>query len=307
MTLELDMNLRQLDLNLLVVFDAVMQERNVTRAAQRVFLTQSAVSSALGRLRTQLKDELFLRGPGKLRPTPRALELEQPIRMLLMDLERVLEPEGFNPARDVRTLTIATNDYFSAVVAPLLAQHLAQHAPAVDIRIIPTEGRAYEMLDASQVDLVCTSASQPPERFKSKLLIQDDYVCLVNKQHPFAKKTPTLAQYAKARHLLVSPRGDPRGFVDEVLAERGLTRRVAMTVNHFAAAPQIVSGSDMVLTILKNIASRFADPRQTAQFDLPIKAPMAIRQMKMIWHARLGEHPAQQWLRHTLESLCRNL
>jgi DNA-binding transcriptional LysR family regulator len=298
------MNLRQLDLNLLVVFDAVMHERSVTRAAHRVFLTQSAVSSALSRLRVQLKDELFLRGTGKLRPTPRALELELPVRALLTDLERVLQPEAFDPQRHGRTFTIATNDYFTAVVAPKLAQYLEKHAQAVDLRIIPIGGRANELLDASEADVVCTSASQVAERLKSQLLIEDDYVCVVRKDHPFAKKAPSLAQYAKARHLLVTPRGDARGFVDEQLAERGLTRRVAMTVNHFAAAPQIVAQSDMVLTALGKIAERFAPPKATVTFDFPLKAPLALRQMSMIWHARLGEHPAQQWLRSTLAKVC---
>jgi DNA-binding transcriptional LysR family regulator len=300
MSLGASMNLRSMDLNLLVVFDAVMQERSVTRAANKVFLTQSAVSSALSRLRVQLKDELFLRGPGKLRPTQRAIELEQPIRAVLTDLERVLQPEAFDPQRHTRSFTIATNDYFTAVVAPALAQLLAREAQAVDVRIMPTGGRAYELLDSGEADLVCTSASTVPQRMRADLLIEDDYICLVRKDHPFAKKTPTLSQYAKARHVLVSPRGDAHGFVDEQLAERGLTRRVAMTVNHFAAAPQIVAESDMVLTVLRRIAQRFAHPKQTVMFDYPLKAPTALRHMSMIWHARLGEHPAQQWLRQAL-------
>jgi DNA-binding transcriptional LysR family regulator len=295
------MNLRQLDLNLLVVFDAVMQERSVTRAAHRVFLTQSAVSSALSRLRVQLKDELFLRGSGKLRPTPRALELELPVRAVLTDIERVLQPEVFNPQKHARTFTIATNDYFTAVVAPTLARLLAREAQAVDIRIMPTGGRAYELLDSGEADVVCTSASTVPERMRAQLLIEDDYVCLVRKDHAFAQKAPTLAQYAKARHVLVSPRGDAHGFVDEQLAQRGLTRRVAMTVNHFAAAPQIVAESDMVLTVMRRIAQRFAPAKQTAIFNFPLQAPRALREMSMIWHARLGEHPAQQWLRQALQ------
>jgi DNA-binding transcriptional LysR family regulator len=294
------MNLRSMDLNLLVVFDAVMQERSVTRAASKVFLTQSAVSSALSRLRVQLKDELFLRGPGKLRPTQRALELEQPIRALLTDLERVLQPEAFDPQRHTRSFTIATNDYFTAVVAPALAQLLAKEAQAVDLRIMPIGGRAYELLDSGEADVVCTSVSTVPVRMRAERLIEDDYVCVVRKDHPFASKAPSLAQYAKARHVLVSPRGDAHGFVDEQLAERGLTRRVAMTVNHFAAAPQIVADSDMVLTVLRRIAQRFASPEHTAMFDYPLSAPAALRQMSMIWHARLGEHPAQRWLRQAL-------
>jgi DNA-binding transcriptional LysR family regulator len=221
-------NLRRLDLNLLVVFDAVMAERSVTRGAQRVFLTQSAVSSALGRLRHQLGDELFLRGPGKLRPTPRALEIEEPVRALLAELQQVLAPATFNPATEHRRFTIATNDYFTAVVAPPLARRLARVAPGVDVNIVPTAGRALEMLDAREADVVCTSWGQLPERFATATLVQDEYVCVVRKDHPFARKPPTLRQFAQAKHRLVSPRGDAHGFVDERLAEKGLTRRIVM-------------------------------------------------------------------------------
>jgi DNA-binding transcriptional LysR family regulator len=301
------MNLRRLDLNLLVVFDAVMLERSVTRAAERVFLTQSAVSSALGRLRHQLGDELFIRGPGKLRPTPRALELEEPVRALLAELQEVLAPASFDPAHETRSFTIATNDYFTAVVLPPLARQLAREAPGIDLRIVPTAGRALEMLDAREADLVCTSWSKPPERFSIETLLEDDYVCVVRKDHPFAKKTPTLAQFAKAKHLLVSPRGDARGFVDEKLAERGLTRRVCITVNHFAAAPQIVAESDAVLTVPRLIAQRFAPPRATTQFACPVSVPASLTRMSMIWHDRLARHPAHAWLRQTLLELGRSL
>jgi DNA-binding transcriptional LysR family regulator len=301
------MNLRRIDLNLLVVFDAVMLDKSVTRAAERVFLTQSAVSSALGRLREQLGDELFIRGPGKLRPTPRALELEEPVRALLAELQQVLAPARFDPAHEQRSFTIATNDYFTAVVAPPLAGRLAQAAPGIDLRIVPTGGRPLEMLDAREADLVCTSWSRPPERFAIETLLEDDYVCVVRKDHPFAKKPPTLAQFARAKHVLVSPRGDVRGFVDEKLAEKGLTRRIALTVNHFAAAPQIVAETDAVLTVPRLIAQRFAPTRTTALFDCPVPVPPALTRMSMLWHDRLARHPAHAWLRETLLAVGRAL
>jgi DNA-binding transcriptional LysR family regulator len=301
------MNLRRLDLNLLVVFDAVMLERSVTRAAERVFLTQSAVSSALGRLREQLGDELFIRGSGKLRPTPRALELEEPVRALLAELQEVLAPSQFDPATESRSFTIATNDYFTAVVAPPLARRLAKAAPGIDLRIVPTAGRPLEMLDAREADLVCTSWSQPPERFSIEMLVEDSYVCVVRKDHPFARKAPTLAQFARAKHILVSPRGDAKGFVDHRLAEKGLTRRILMTVNHFAAAPQIVAETDAVLTVPRLIAERFAPARSTALFDCPVPVPPALRRMSMIWHDRLSRHPAHAWLRATMLEVGRSL
>jgi DNA-binding transcriptional LysR family regulator len=294
------MNLHKIDLNLLLIFDAVMRERSVTRAGQRVFLTQSAVSSALSRLREQLGDELFIRGPGKLRPTERALELEEPVRGLLAELEQVLSPARFDPKTERRSFTIATNDYFTAAILPALAGRLARDAPNIDLRIVPTGGRALEQLDQREADLVCTAVGQLPERFGATTLVEDDYVCLVRRDHPFARKTPSLAQYAQAKHLLVSPRGDARGFVDERLAEKGLTRRIALTVNHFAAAPQIVAETDYVLTVMGLIADRFSPARRIARFPCPVAAPPDLRRMQMVWHERLSQSPAHVWLRGVL-------
>lgn len=290
------MDLRRLDLNLLVVFDAVMREQSVTRAATKIFLTQSAVSNALNRLRDQIGDELFLRGPGKLRPTQRAIELAQPVHTILVELGRVLDPAEFDPATEQRTFTIATNDYFTSVIAPPLAARLAREAPFVNLRIVPTGGRGYEMLDASQIDLLCISTASPPARFGSHLIVEDDYVLMVRDSHPFARRAPTLRAFAGAKHLMVSPVGDASGFVDEVLAERGLRRRIAMVINHFAAAPQIIANTDFVLTVPRLLAERFK-PKGVRILAAPFVAPAGLREMKIIWHERLSQHPAQHWMR----------
>lgn len=299
------MDLRRLDLNLLVLFDAVMQERNVTRAAQRLFLTQSAVSNAMARLRLQLGDELFLRGAGKLRPTPRALELAPVVHGLLDELKRTLDPPRFDPATARQAFTIATSDYFTAVVAPALFRLIDREAPGVDVRIIPTGGRTFELLDEGGADVACTAWTDPAERYGAELLLEEDYVCVVRRGHPFASKPPSVAQYAKAKHVLVTPRGDARGFIDEQLAERGLTRRVVMTVNHFAAAPMIVAGGDAVLTVPSLIATLYAPPRRTVIVPCPLTAPIGLRQMKLLWHERLGRHPAQAWFRAALHRAAR--
>lgn len=300
------MDLRRLDLNLLVLFDAVMQERNVTRAAQRLFLTQSAVSNAMARLRAQLGDELFLRGPGKLRPTPRALELAPVVHGLLEELKHALDPPRFDPATTRHTFTVATNDYFTAVVAPPLMALIAREAPQVDVRIIPTGGRTFELLDEGGADVACTAAGAPAERFGHETLVEDEYVCVVNRKHRFANKAPTIAQFARAEHVLVSPRGDARGFIDEALAERGLTRRIVMTVNHFAAAPMIVAGSDAVLTVPRLVAKTYAPAQRTVLVPCPLPAPLALRRMSLLWHARLGAHSAQAWFRAALHRAARS-
>jgi DNA-binding transcriptional LysR family regulator len=293
------MNLRSLDLNLLVVFDAVFAEKNITRAGLKIGLSQPAVSNALTRLRGHLKDELFLRGPDALRPTPRAIELAGPIHAMLTDLQQVLDPAVFDPATASRAFTIAAVDYFTVVIAPKLAIHLAAHAPNIDIRIVPTAGRATELLDQAEIDLATASFSDPPERFGKATLVEDTYSCMVAAGHPLVEGKLTLSRYAAARHLLVTPRGDARGFVDDKLAEKGLTRRVAMTVNHFSAAPGIVEGSDLVLTAPTKIIERYLTER-TMMLPAPVDAPAAFRRLDMLWHERLSRHPAHAWFRKTL-------
>jgi DNA-binding transcriptional LysR family regulator len=293
------MNLRSLDLNLLVVFDAVFAERNITRAGLKIGLSQPAVSNALTRLRGHLKDELFLRGPRGLRPTPRAVEIAGPIHAMLVDLERVLDPAAFDPATARRSFTVAAVDYFTIAVAPRLARMLAEAAPGVDVRIVPTAGQATELLDRGEIDLAAAAFGDVPDRFGRRTIVTDDYACMVAARHPFARRPPTLRAWAAARHILVSPRGDARGFVDDRLAEKGLTRQVAVSVNHFSAAPGIVAGTDLVLTAPRRVLAAFAS-RRTAILDCPVEAPPAFRRLDMLWHERLSRHPAHQWFREAV-------
>lgn len=296
------MNLRSLDLNLLVVFDAIFTEKNITRAGVRIGLSQPAVSNALTRLRGHLKDELFLRGTDALRATPRAIEIAGPIHAMLTDLQNVLDPAVFDHRTATRAFTIAAVDYFTVVVAPKLAVHLGRHAPGIDVRIVPTAGRAMELLDQAEIDLATASFSDPPERFGCATLVEDSYSCMLAKGHPLADGKMTLPRYAASRHVLVTPRGDARGFVDDKLAEKGLTRRVAMTVNHFSAAPGIVEGSDLVLTAPTKIIERYLTER-TVMLSAPVEAPSVFRRLDMIWHERLARHSAHAWFRETLRQV----
>lgn len=289
------MNLRRLDLNLLLVFDAVMAERNVTRAAERVGLSQPALSNALTRLRGHLNDELFVRGPDGMRPTPRALELAAPIHEALASLEQALDPARFDPATSTRTFRVATNDYVATVLLPPLAARLGRAAPQVDLRVVPLGGRMYDLLDAQEVDFGCTSVGELPERFEACEIVEDSYVVLMRPDHRLAEGRLTLQAYARATHLLVTPRGDPRGFVDTALAQRGLTRRLGLTVNQFAAAPAIVAATDMIATIPKRAADLFGPPFGLAQKPCPVPPPREMTVVSLVWNRRLARHPAFVW------------
>jgi DNA-binding transcriptional LysR family regulator len=294
------MNLRSLDLNLLLVFDAVMAERNVTRAADRIGLSQPAMSNALTRLRHHLKDELFVRSPDGMRPTARALELAAPIHEALSSLEQALDPALFDPAQSTRTFKIATNDYVAAVLMPKVMARLAEIAPGIDVRLVPLGGRMHELLDAQEVDFACTSVGEQPERFATRDIVEDSYVVLMRSGHPLgAYDRLRIEVYAAATHVLVTPRGDPRGFVDSALAARGLTRRLALTVNQFAAAPAIVAATDLVATIPKRAADLFGPPFGLIHRPCPVPAPREMSLVSLVWNRRLSRHPAFTWFAET--------
>jgi len=293
------MNLRSLDLNLLVILDAIYKEGNVTRAASRVGLSQPATSNALTRLRGHLKDELFLRSPDGLRPTPRVLELAPQLHTLLTELEYLLDPVTFDPETAVNSITIAAVDYFSVVIIPPLLNILTKEAPGIRIQVIPSVGRSLEALDNGDIDFASATLSKIPERFGHARMIEDRYVCLVRKGHPLAEQGVTLRQYAKMSHLLVSPIGDPKGFVDVELAKSGLTREISLVLSEFSAAPPVVASSDLVLTAPARLLNQLVTPKHVI-LDCPVETPLQFRSLDLIWHDRLSRHPAKEWIRNAI-------
>ena len=297
------MNLRSLDLNLLVVFDAIYRERNVTRAAEKVFLTQPAASNALSRLRGHLKDELFLRGPEGLRPTPRAIELAPRLHAILTELQQVLEQPEFDPATARPKMTIAAHDYFSVLVAPSLLKILTREAPGSRVEIVQPQDTAFEDLDRGEIDFTANAFFEEiPERFGQTRLLEDSYCCLTRKDHPlFRTRRQRLNQYTKASHLLVSPRGGTRGFVDDELAKVGLSRHVGLVINNFAAAPPIVAHSDLILTAPSRVLKKLMTAEHV-MFNSPVNAPIEYCRLELVWHEKLSHHPLQEWLR---SAICR--
>jgi DNA-binding transcriptional LysR family regulator len=296
------MNLRSIDLNLLVVFDAVFKEKNITKAGLRIGLSQPAVSNALTRLRGHLGDELFLRGADALRPTVRATELSGPIHEFLAGLEQALEPVIFDPEHARRVFRIATADYFSLKVAPKLVVYLEEHAPGIDVRFIPTALNAFDLLDQGEIDVAVYGYKNPPERFGIRTLFKDTFSCLMAVDHPLAEGDMTLERYADARHLVVSLNGDAYGLVDQILARNGLTRRVIMTVNQFSVVPSIVESTDLIVTAPTKILEESTGAR-TSMVPCPVNFPEPHGHVDMLWHKRLGSHPAHVWFRETLASV----
>ena len=211
------MNLASIDLNLLLVFDAIMQEKNVTRAGDRIGMSQPAMSNALNRLRYHINDELFVRSSEGMLPTPRAVELSTPIRGALDGIESALDPTEFDPLISTRTFTIGTNDYCVSILIPKLAAAMQQDAPNINIRLMSSAGHTFEMLDSQEIDFGISAISEVPDRYGNEICIEDKYVLLMRKNHPLSKGKITNEQFANARHMVISPRVKRMGLLMMIL------------------------------------------------------------------------------------------
>jgi DNA-binding transcriptional LysR family regulator len=251
-------DLSRTDLNLLVLFEVVLQERHVGRAAARLNLTPSAVSHGLGRLRRLLNDPLFLRTPKGVAPTARALELSEPIADILAGVRSVVSTaEPFHPATSARRFTIGAPDGVSAVFLPPLLATLRWAAPSVDIsvrQLLPAEGETlanrawryvFSDLEDRSLDVAVIPYGKVPARFQERNLYGEQFVIVMRDGHPFADD-PTLQRFCQMQHLVVSLAGDPKGFVDEILASHGYLRRIALTVPNFMLALAIIAETDLI-------------------------------------------------------------
>ena len=273
-------DLARADLNLLVLFDSVLRERHVGRAADRLHLTPSAVSHGLGRLRRLLNDPLFLRTPRGVIPTARAAELAQPVADILARAGAVMATaRPFDPATSTRRFTVGAPDGVSAVVlSPLLAQ-LRAGAPGVDIgvrQILPSPARVWRTaladLEAGAMDIAIVPSDDIPPRFERRRLYEEDFVIATRAGHRFARD-PGLERYCGLQHLVVSHSGDPHGFVDEALAKRGKSRRIALTVPNFMLAVAIVAESDLVTALPRRFAAMQAKRFGIRSVEPPLPLP----------------------------------
>ena len=267
-------NLARIDLNLLVLFEAVLEERHVGRAAARLHVSPSAVSHGLGRLRRMLQDPLFLRQPKGVVPTDRARQLATPVADILERTRQVLaNAERFDPAKSVRRFVIGAPDAVSAVILPALLAELRRDAPGIDIGVRNLVGQfdsELNELDQRTLDVALLPLEEIPGRFVSRTLFgQEDFVIVRRAGHPIGNRL-TLARYCAAPHLVVSVSGDPHGMVDQHLAKRGMSRRVVLTVSNFLQAMAIVAESDLVAAMPRRFVTRYAARYKVVVAEPPI-------------------------------------
>jgi DNA-binding transcriptional LysR family regulator len=302
---------RTLDLNLLRVFDEVMAERSLTRAARNLSLTQPAVSNALRRLREALGDELVRRHGHGVEPTPRALVLWPSVREALRQLQMAIVPSTFEPQEASNTFILSMADATAAELMGKLARQLQTEAPNVSLRVVPlttrdprkllTEGVADLALGyfpAVLTDLTGRAQAGEAVAFEHQRLYAGEYVCVMRQGHPLAEQPMTLDRYCAARHLLVSFSGRPYGFVDEALASIGRQRRIVLTVNQFFTAGQVVVNSDLLTVLPRHFVPTTGMSGQLVLRDLPLDVPPV--HVEALWHRRLQHDSAHHWLRAQL-------
>jgi DNA-binding transcriptional LysR family regulator len=298
--------LSALDLNLLVVFDAIMRDRSVTRAGQRLNLSQPAMSHALTRLRHMLKDDLFVRSPNGMVPTPRAEQLATPIRIALDGLQQSLEPMQFDPATATATFRIAVDNYAAIVLVAPVAAHVAKIAPGVTLEFRPSGTlNVPELLDRSELQLAMGPRGAPGERFSVRRLLQDQFVVVHRKGHPAAKEREfSTDKLSNLPQLEISSAQFGADFIETGPARPKSAPRPAMRAP-FLSAAQILATSDLVSVLPLNVAKSMTRShplvfRRLSRSPKPIEA-------SMMWLRRLDNQPAHAWLRDVISHITQGL
>lgn len=288
-------NLRRLDLNLLVTLDALLAEHNVTRAAERLHLSQPSVSVHLARLREALGDPLLLPGPRGMRPTARAEALREPLRQALEALQRAVSPTSpFDPSKADHTWRAAATDYGASTILLPALRGLRTTAPGTQLAILDmVPAHIARQAERGEIDLAFHTSEGAPSTLRRRTLFRERYVLAGRAGHPRLKRKPTLAQFCKLEHVIVSPDGGGFfGVTDQALAEVGLSRRVVLSVPHFLFVMSALAGTELVAMVPARLVR---DHPALQVVEPPIEVPGF--EMAMLWHERVHRDPAHQWLR----------
>lgn len=301
-------NFRTLDLNLLRVFDEVMTERNITRAAVNLSMTQPAVSNALKRLRETLGDDLVRRSGHGVEPTPLAQSLWPTVRDALQQLRDSLAPGDFDPSQAHNAFVLAMADATAAKLVPSLVHIMEREAPGANLRVLPLTTRdPRNLLESGTAELAighfpgvlaelgALHLQENSPRFEHQRLYDGEYVVVMRRGHPLAGRVLDIDTYCAARHLLVSFSGRPFGFVDEALAARSLQRRVVLTVNQFFTAGRVVATTDLLTILPRHFVGATGMAHELALSDLPLPVPAV--HVDALWHRQSAHSSAHRWLR----------
>jgi DNA-binding transcriptional LysR family regulator len=297
------MNLRDIDLNLLVVFNQLLMDRRVSTTADKLGLSQPAVSNALKRLRVLLKDELFVRTARGMEPTPYALNLVEPMGYALDTLQNALnQRDSFDPVTSERTFTLGLTDIGEIYFMPTLMETLSRVAPRIKISTLRhNSGHLSEDMASGNVDIAVGLLPGLTTGFFQRRLFKQRYVCLFRQGHPTAHNPISLAQFKSLAHVGVTSANTGHSEVDEWLTRKGIARHIQLHVPHFVAVGHILQSSDLIATVPERFAQKCAEPFQLETSPLPFKLPdIAIN---LFWHAKYNREPANMWLRQLMVDL----
>lgn len=297
------MDIRNVDLNLLVALDALLAERSVSRAAARLHLSQPATSAVLSRLRELFGDPLLLRTARGMMPTPRAQELATPVKQVLGEINRLVQPQSaFDPARSSLTFTLSASDYVEYALLPALVDYLERKAPGVRLEVKPIDFlQMAKQLEAGDVDVCITALRNAPPSMHARPLYTEPLMCVVRRNHPEIRERVTMEQFCRLEHVAAAPSGGGTfvGQTDEALAVAGRSRRIRLTVPHFLMVPEIIARSDMIAVLPERLARGYA--KKVSILEPPLK--LGGLTIAAIWHERTHHDPAQAWLRQVLTDL----
>jgi DNA-binding transcriptional LysR family regulator len=292
-------NLSAIDINLVVALDALLRERNVTRAARRVGLSQPAMSHALTRLRGLMGDPLLVRVGRQMQLTARAEAMAGQVAAIMHDLAGLFgePPPPFDPATSSRAFRIAASEFVDLALLSRLNATLSDGAPRISVHLVPALDRAAEALRSEEIDLALGVFPEGalPADVRRATLFHDRFVGLARMSHPRARGRVAPEIFASLAHIAVPGRGAGDGVADDLLAKRGVKRRVAMTVPHVLLVPPVVAGTDLVATVAARIARAFSSQLPLREFELPVDLPPV--EIAMLWSNRTHNEPGRAWLR----------
>lgn len=299
------MNLASIDLNLLVAFEALLEEHSVTGAARRISLGQPAMSAALGRLRLLFGDELFVRTGKEMRPTAKAMEIAPGILSALRQIRQTVEfSQTFDPATAKQSFVIGSPDYISSVVIPPLLEFCKRAASGLDFRMIDfNKDSVGDLLEQGEIDVALGVFPDPPRQTRCKPLFEERFVGIARKNHPaLANGAMDVEAFIALPHALMTTRRDATGEIDKVLARHKLQRRIVLTIPHMLVLPFIISSSDLVASVPYHMALSFACISRLEIFELPVELdPWTV---SIMWSTLTDKDYANRWLREAIKTAC---
>lgn len=293
-------NLKSIDLNLLIALQALLDEKHVSRAAVRIGLSQSAMSHALNRLRKTLHDPLLVRDATGLCLTARAHELQLPLKNILIDINKLISPPTENPQHMKDEITIAARDYEIATILPSVIQRITKEAPKLKLNIITSTDDHLGILERNEVDLILTGSESQSSTLCRHVLFHEDFVCMIASHNKALTKEITLEKYLELKHCMVTLGGFGPGVVDLALDTLGLQRDVVVRIPYFLCTSYIITHSDLVITLPRKIAHLLNQP-QIKLFEPPL--PLETFPIYMYWHIKNQANPVHQWVRQVIRSV----